>query len=117
MKKIYHWICEAEKVIAMTGIVLMTIFIFLGAVSRAVGHPFSWTTDMGVFMLAWSTFLGGDIAFREGRLANLDIVLAKFPVKAQKGIVSAVYAIIVAFLVCMIYFGAKLTYSSLIPHV
>lgn len=85
MKKIYHWICEAEKVIAMTGIVLMTIFIFLGAVSRAVGHPFSWTTDMGVFMLAWSTFLGGDIAFREGRLANLDIVLAKFPVKAQKG--------------------------------
>lgn len=69
MKKIYHWICEAEKVIAMTGIVLMTIFIFLGAVSRAVGHPFSWTTDMGVFMLAWSTFLGGDIAFREGRLA------------------------------------------------
>ena len=39
MKKIYHWICEAEKVIAMTGIVLMTIFIFLGAVSRAVGHP------------------------------------------------------------------------------
>ena len=53
MKKIYHWICEAEKVIAMTGIVLMTIFIFLGAVSRAVGHPFSWTTDMGVFMLAW----------------------------------------------------------------
>lgn len=39
-------------------------------------------------------------------------MLAKFPVKAQKGIVSAVYAIIVAFLVCMIYFGAKLTYSS-----
>ncbi|MFR5794701.1 MAG: hypothetical protein ACLUI3_03415 [Christensenellales bacterium] len=62
-----------------------------------------------MFMLAWSTFLG-EHRFPRGTAINLDIVLAKFPVKAQKGL-SAVYAIIVAFLVACCA-GAKLTYSS-----
>lgn len=96
----------------MIGIALMTLFIFLGAVSRIVGHPFGWTSDMGTFMLAWSTFLGGDIAFREGRLANLDILLKRLPVKAQKTVAVIVYTIIAAFLVCLIYFGISLTYTS-----
>ncbi len=112
MKKFYETVCRIEKILAMIGILLMTIFIFLGAVSRIVGRPLQWTSDMGTFMLAWATFLGGDIAFREGRLANLDVFLAKLPVKVQKVLVCIVYAIIIVFLLCMIYFGAKLTYTS-----
>lgn len=112
MKKFYEMVCRIEKILAMIGILLMTVFIFLGAVSRVVGHPLQWTSDMGTFMLAWATFLGGDIAFREGRLANLDVFISKFPVKVQKAIVAFVYAAIIVFLVCLIYFGAKLTYTS-----
>ena len=112
MKKVYNLFCRFEKILAMAAILLMTIFIFLGAVSRAMGHPFSWTTDLGTFMLAWATFLGGDIAFREGRLANLDILLGKLPVRVQKVIGSIIYAIVLVFLACLVYYGAKLTYSS-----
>lgn len=112
MKKVYETFCRVEKILAMIGVLLMTVFIFIGAVWRAIGHPLTWTTDLGTFMLAWATFLGGDIAFREGRLANLDIVVAKLPVKAQKVVAVIVYAIIITFLVCLVYFGAKLTYTS-----
>ncbi|MCR4708392.1 MAG: TRAP transporter small permease [Clostridiales bacterium] len=112
MKKVYEIVCRIEKILAMTGILLMTVFIFLGAVSRVANHPFGWTSDLGTFMLAWSTFLGGDIAFREGRLANLDAFIRKLPVKAQKAVAVLVYAIIIVFLVCLVYFGAKLTYTS-----
>ena len=112
MKKIYNTFCMVEKALAMAGILLMTISIFLGAVSRAVGYPFGWTTDLGTFMLAWATFLGGDIAFREGRLANLDVLYNKLPSKGQKALAVIIYACIIVFLVCLIYFGAMLTYTS-----
>lgn len=112
MKRFYTAICTVEKYIAMTGIVLMTVFIFLGAVTRTLGCPLGWTTDMGQFMLAWATFLAGDIAFREGRLANLDVVIVHAPVRIQKTIAVLIYAIIIAFILCMIYFGSMLTYTS-----
>ena len=99
-------------IIAMLGILLMTIFIFLGAVTRAIGSPLAWTTDAGQFTLAWATFLAGDIAFREGRLANLDIIVVRFPTRIQKVIAVVLYTVIIIFICCLIYFGIQLTISS-----
>lgn len=112
MRKLFDTICTVEKIIAMVGIVVLTVCIFLGAVSRTMGRPLGWTTDIGMLMLTWSTFLGGDIAFREGRLANLDILLAKFPLRVQKVLAMVLYVIILLFLAALIYYGAKLTYST-----
>ena len=112
MKKIYRVACRVEMIIAMIGILLMTIFIFLGALTRALGRPLAWTTDAGQFTLAWATFLAGDIAFREGRLANLDIVVSRFPVRLQKAVAVLLYAVIITFIVCLIYFGIRLTITS-----
>lgn len=112
MIKLFDRVCKIEKHIAMFGIVVLTLCIFLGAVSRTLGKPLSWTTDIGMLMLTWSTFLGGDIAFREGRLANLDIVVAKFPKPVQKTLVVIIYTIILIFLCSLVYLGARLTYTT-----
>lgn len=112
MKKMIQVLHRAELYFSMFGIVVLTVSVFIGAFARTIGHPLAWTTDIGMLMLAWSTFLGGDIAFREGRLANLDIVLAKFPVKVQKIIVSIEYLIIISFLSVIIYYGFKLTWTT-----
>ena len=112
MRKLFDRICLIEKYLAMTGIVILTICIFLGATSRTLGKPLSWTTDIGMLMLTWSTFLGGDIAFREGRIANLDIVIVKFPKTIQKILAIILYGIIIAFLVALIYLGIRLTYTT-----
>lgn len=105
-------LCRIEKYLAMLGIVVLTLCIFLGAVARTIGEPLRWTTDIGMFMLTWATFLAGDIAFREGRLSNLDILVAKFPVAVQKAVAVAIYLLIVIFLILIIYFGTQLTYST-----
>ena len=112
MKKFYRIMCRIEMIIAKLGILLMTIFIFLGAVTRAIGSPLAWTTDAGQFTLAWATFLAGDIAFREGRLANLDIIVVRFPTRIQKVIAVVLYTVIIIFICCLIYFGIQLTISS-----
>ncbi|ADY14368.1 TRAP transporter small permease [Sphaerochaeta globosa] len=112
MNTLFNRICKIEKYFAMFGIVVLTLCIFLGAVSRTLGKPLSWTTDIGMLMLTWSTFLGGDIAFREGRLANLDIVVAKFPKSIQKTLVVIIYAIIIIFLCSLVYLGTRLTYTT-----
>ncbi len=112
MKRVYRVMCRIEMIIAMAGILLMTIFIFLGAVTRAAGRPLAWTTDAGQFTLAWSTFLAGDIAFREGRLANLNVVVSRFPLRLQKAVAVFLYSVIIVFICCLIYFGIQLTLSS-----
>lgn len=112
LRKIINYILKAELYIAMSGIVILTACLFIGAVARTVNHPLSWTNDIGMMMLAWSTFLGGDIAFRSGRLANLDLLLVKFPRKVQKVIVSICYILIIAFLLLVIFVGFKLTYTT-----
>ncbi|MDC7228786.1 MAG: TRAP transporter small permease subunit [Sphaerochaetaceae bacterium] len=112
MKKIVEKICLFEKYLAMFGIVSLTVCIFLGAVARTIGRPIGWTTDIGTLMLTWATFLGGDIAFREGRLANLDILVAKFPKVVQKSLAVFLYTIILIFLIALVYLGIRLTYTT-----
>lgn len=112
MKHFIELFHKAEKDIAMLGVVVLTICIFIGAVMRTIGHPLSWTTDIGMLLFSWSTFLGGDIAFREGRLANLDLLMAKIPLKVQKIIITIEYLLILIFLGFIIYYGFKLTYTG-----
>lgn len=112
MKKFFDRFCSIEKQVAMIGIIVLTLCIFIGAVARTAGHPVSWTTDIGMLLFSWSTFLGGDIAFREGRLANLDLCMAKLHLRLQKVIISIMYLLIMVFLAVIIVFGFKLTYTT-----
>ena len=69
----------------MTCVVGFTSVLMLGAAVRLLGHPLNWCNDVALLMLAWTTFLGGDVAFRAGRMVNVDILIAKLPVRFQKG--------------------------------
>lgn len=112
MKKYFDRFCRIEKYVAMIGIVVLTVCIFIGAVARTIGHPVSWTTDIGMLLFSWATFLGGDIAFREGRLANLDLLMAKLHLRLQKVLISIMYLLIMIFLCVIIVYGFKLTYTT-----
>lgn len=43
-------------------------------------------------MLAWVIFLGGDVAFRAGRIMNVGILIVKLPVRFQKVVAVMIYA-------------------------
>lgn len=105
MKRFFQIKVKVEEAAAMIGIVIFTLTIFLGAFTRMFGHPLNWSSTVALFVFVWTAFLCGDVAFHHGRLVNVDLAVAKFPVKTQKKIAVLVYAIIIAFLLLLIRQG------------
>lgn len=108
MKRFFDILNKTEPAITMTCVVGFTSVLMLGAVVRLVGHPLNWCNDVALLMLAWTTFLGGDVAFRAGRMVNVDILIARLPVKLQKVVAVAVYIILLVMMAVMVRQGIRL---------
>ena len=112
MKRISSILVKIELWIAALTMLGFTACIFIGAVSRAIGYPLGWTADIGLFLLAWSTFLAADFAFRDGRLVNLDLLVRRLPEVVRKPIELLMNVIIALFLVALIVYGIQLTSTT-----
>ena len=111
MKKVLNIINKIETAVCMVFIIGFTSVLLLGMIFRTAGHPLNWCNDTALFMLSWTVFLGGDIAFRSGRLVNVDVIVSRLPIKATKVLAVLVYTIIIVFAVLMTIQGIKLTGS------
>jgi TRAP-type C4-dicarboxylate transport system permease small subunit len=124
MRKIYHALCKAEVTICGVAFMFMAALVFMSAILRFFRVSMSWNIDLALFLLAWTAFLGADIAWRSGQLMGVDLVTRRFPVKVQKAITIALYLIIMGALVLISVFGIRLavverlrTYQSIpIPY-
>lgn len=105
MRNIYKKICAAEMTVAVFGLITSVSIIFIAAVLRALGHPVNWGTDVALLLFTWSTFLGADIAFRDGKLVNVDILFNRLTPKTQKALKLVIYMICLVFLIAMVYLG------------
>jgi TRAP-type C4-dicarboxylate transport system permease small subunit len=112
MKKMYRALCNAEVVVCGAGFVFLVAFVFLSAILRFFRVSMSWNIDLALFLLAWTAFLGADIAWRGGQLVGIDIVTRKLPPKAQKTLVLLVYVIVLFALSVFIVFGVKLAWTE-----
>ena len=108
MKKFFEILNKAELAITMTRVVGFTSVLMLGAAVRLTGHPLNWCNDVALLMLAWTTFLGGDVAFRAGRMVNVDILIGKLPVALQKAVALIVYAVLLVMMFVMVRQGLQL---------
>ena len=106
MKKLYEKFCKVEMVVAIFGLVSSVAAIFIAAVMRTLNHPINWGTDIALLLFTWSTFLGADIAFRAGKLVNVDILFNRMSGWPQKLLKIVIYLICLTFLVAMVYLGA-----------
>lgn len=124
MKKIYEYFCKAETAFCFVGFIFLVILVFASAILRFLRISMSWNIDLAMLLLAWTAFLGADIAWRNGQLIGIDIVTRFFPKKVQKIILILVYAIILATTIIICIYGARLvwverlrTYQSMpIPY-
>lgn len=108
MKKFFEILNKAELAITMTCVVGFTSVLMLGAAVRLVGHPLNWCNDVALLMLAWTTFLGGDVAFRAGRMVNVDILISRLPLRIQKVVAVVVYGVLLFMMFMMIRQGLQL---------
>jgi len=112
MKKVYSWFCKAEEILCGTGFVFLVFFVFLSAILRLFRFSMSWNIDLAMLLLAWTAFLGADIAWRSGQISGVDIITRTLPLKVRRLIELAVYLIILAALVVIFIYGARLAWSE-----
>lgn len=112
MKRLYERLMAAEAAIAATFLVLMVTLIFLGGVMRVFGHPINWSTDAATCFFAWACFLCADIAWRRNSLMAIEFLPRRLPLKAQKALRLANYAVICAFLAYLMVMGTWLAWTS-----
>ncbi|MFP4115149.1 MAG: TRAP transporter small permease [Spirochaetota bacterium] len=112
MKKLYRLLCRFEKIACGVGFLFLVAFVFFAAVLRFFNISLSWSIDLAMLLLAWTAFTGADVAWREGQIIGVDVLTKQFPPKVQHIIQIAIYLVIVAALVIMVVFGARLAWSE-----
>ena len=112
MKKIYSWLCRAEEVACGTGFVFLIAFVFLSAILRFFKLSMSWSIDMSMLLLAWTAFLGADVAWRSGQIIGVDLLTRNLPVIPRRIVELLVYLIILGALAIMFIFGVRLAWTE-----
>ena len=112
VKKIYRWFCRAEETACGVGFVFLIAFVFLSAILRLFKFSLSWSIDMAMLLLAWTAFLGADVAWRSGQIAGVDILTRRLPARLQRVVELVVDVIILAVLVIMVVFGIRLAWTE-----
>jgi len=112
LKKVYEYICMVEEFITKVSLLVIALLIFTAAIARCLRHPIIWAVDISTFLFAWVVFFSADIAMRNGKLVNLDMVMKLLPEKFQKGLKIVNYLIIILFLLALIGYGFWLSYTT-----
>jgi len=90
-------------------IVLLTVMVILGLlqiISRfVIKAPIMWSEALLMYMFVWSSFLGASLAVRGLSHFEVEIFVVRLPRMIQKVLSLAVYAMILAFAVFMIWKG------------
>jgi TRAP-type C4-dicarboxylate transport system permease small subunit len=112
MRRIYHALCKAEVAVCGAGFIFLVAFVFLSAILRFFRVSMSWNIDLAMFLLAWTAFLGADIAWRSGQLVGVDLVTRRLPRKLQKVITILICLIIMSALILIAVFGIRLALTE-----
>jgi TRAP-type C4-dicarboxylate transport system permease small subunit len=112
MRALYKALCKAETVVCGVGFVTLISLVFLSAILRMFHVSLAWNIDLAMLLLAWTAFLGADIAYRAGQLVGIDLVTRNLPVKIQKIIEIFLFIVIFVALVIVVVFGWRLASSE-----
>ncbi|MBP7495193.1 MAG: TRAP transporter small permease [Spirochaetales bacterium] len=112
MKKIYEWWCKAEKVVCGVGFMFLILFVFMSAIFRFFKYSMSWYIDLSMLLLAWTAFLGADMAWRSGQIIGVDILTRKFSAILQNILKLLVDTIILVSLIVIVIYGIRLAWVN-----
>lgn len=112
MKQIYRIFCKVEEAISCTLFFAMVVLVLCSALARLIGRPLAWSIDVAQLMLAWTCFLGADVAYRRGKLVGLDLFTRNLPKKIQELLTLIIQVIILVALVIFVIYGFNLSIES-----
>jgi TRAP-type C4-dicarboxylate transport system permease small subunit len=112
LRAVYRTACKIEVVLCGIGFVVLIALVFMSAILRFFRVSMAWNIDMAMLLLAWTAFLGADIAYRSGQLVGIDLVTRNLPKTLQKIIEIVLFLVILVAMVLIVYFGIRLAASE-----
>ena len=108
LRAAYKYYCKAEMVLCCIGFMVLIALVFLSAILRMFRLSMAWNIDMAMLLLAWTAFLGADMAFRNDQLLGVDLFTRNLPKKIQLIIEIVLFIIMMVALVLIVYYGIRL---------
>jgi C4-dicarboxylate transporter DctQ subunit len=112
MKALYDAFCRLEETVVQVFLVVITFLVFASAIFRTIGMPLNWATDLSLLLIAWTVFLGADMALRNIDLVRVDLIVKRFSPTGRKAIYLLWYVIMLVFLVALVRYGVPLAMES-----
>ena len=100
---------KLEERLAMAFFAGTSLFVLVGAATRAVGSPVIWAIDLAQLCFAWACVLGADLAMKNNSHIEIDIVVRHFPKTMRKYLAILWLIAIAAFLALLVWHGTNLT--------
>lgn len=97
-----------EEVFECIGLASLIVLVFLAAVLRFFGLDMSWSTDMAQLVFAWVCFIGADLAMRQDRHMGVNMLVDRFSLKTQNGVLLFNNVFIIGFLILVAVYGTNL---------
>ena len=88
MKKILNavkwFVLHIEEIIAVAALTVMLCAIFYNVIMRYLfKNPTSWADELAMICMAYVTFVGGAVAYKNNLHFGIDFLVDKFPVSIQ----------------------------------
>ncbi len=99
---------KIEELFVSIGLSMLILLVFLAAVLRFFGIDMSWSTDLAQLTFAWVCFIGADLALARNKHMGVDMLIERFPAKAQNIVRLVNSFLILGFLVFVFIYGVNL---------
>ncbi len=102
------WYIRLEGELAKTLLVLITLLVFVAAISRTIGHPVIWSDDMAQLLFVWLCVIAAVRALRLKAHIGVDLLVKKLA-RTPRWILELVNgALVLGFLVTLAVAGYNL---------
>ena len=108
LKKFFNHFEEYACIVFM---LLMSVSISLGIITRVVGSPLAWTAEVARYSFIWGVFMGAVVATKNKGHIVIDVFTNLFPEKTRKVLIAAGTIVSLVMLSMMVYYGFILTYE------
>jgi TRAP-type C4-dicarboxylate transport system permease small subunit len=103
------WYVKCEDIASKSLLVIITILVFIAAVSRTIGYPVIWSDDMAQLLFVWLCVLGATRAMRKKAHIGVDLLVKRLTRSPRWLLEVFNTALVVGFLLTLAISGYRLT--------
>ncbi len=108
MKKVLDFIAKVCELLVISLGIALILIVLLQIFGRVLGNAVSWTEELSRYILAGIVAFAAPLAARRDLYIRVDILLNRFPRKAQKIWLMVLDAIVAVFLILVAYHAYSL---------